>query len=327
MPTKTILVAGGAGYIGSHMLLLLRQAGYTPVVIDNLSKGHRDAVGEMELIVGDIRDEAVLKNIFASREISAVMHLASLIEVAESVTKPELYYDNNVAGLIQLLRAMTDAGVRHFIYSSSAAVYGEPQAQRIHEAHPLQPVNPYGRSKKMAEDIIQDFAAAGKLDYAILRYFNAAGADPDGRAGERHVPESHLIPLCLQAATGKIPHVKIYGEDYPTADGTCIRDYVHVSDICNAHLLALLKLQKKAGNLIVNLGTGQGYSVRQVIKAVMRVTGQSVATMQAEKRSGDPAMLVANADLVKEKLNWVPRYPDLDTIILHAWQYMQKNSQ
>lgn len=325
MPTNTVLVVGGAGYIGSHMLLLLKQAGMTPLVLDNLSRGHREAVRDVELIVADCADEKILTEIFTTRNITAVMHFASLIEVAESVQKPGLYYQNNVAALIVLLNAMVRHNVKNFIFSSSAAVYGEPRMPKLHEKHQLLPVNPYGRSKKIAEEIIQDYAGAGLLNFAILRYFNAAGADPEGRVGERHTPESHLIPLLLQVAAGKKADITINGEDYPTADGSCIRDYIHVSDICSAHLLAMQALRKGKTNIVFNLGTGHGYSVKQVIKAVQRVTGQTIKTVSGKKRAGDPAVLVADAELIKQELGWVPKYSELDTIISHAWQFLQKN--
>ena len=323
---RQILVVGGAGYIGSHMLLLLKQIGFKPVVLDNLSKGHREAVLDVELIVGDCSDTKLLTEIFTSRSISAVMHFASLIEVAESVANPGLYYQNNVAALIDLLDSMTQHNVKNFIFSSTAAVYGEPQAPRVHEKHRLAPVNPYGRSKKIAEEIIMDYGTAGVLNYAILRYFNAAGADPAGRIGENHTPESHLIPLLLQVAAGKKPSITINGTDFATADGTCIRDYIHVNDICSAHLLALNALQKGKSNLLFNLGTGHGFTVKQVIKAVERVTGKTITTVPGKKRIGDPATLVADAELVKQELGWTTKCSDLDTIILHAWQYLQKTS-
>tara|TARA_R110000868_G_scaffold318690_1_gene579406 strand:- start:1582 stop:2565 length:984 start_codon:yes stop_codon:yes gene_type:complete len=327
MPINPILVVGGAGYIGSHMLLLLKQVGYKPIVLDNLSSGHRDAVLDAELIEGDLADKKLLKEIFSTRDISAVMHFASHIDVAESVSRPQRYYQNNVVNLINLLDAMGEHGVKDIIFSSTAAVYGEPQAERIHEQHRLAPVNPYGRSKRMAEEIIMDYAAAGELNYAILRYFNAAGADPAGRVGERHTNESHLIPLLLQVAAGKKDAITINGEDYPSADGTCTRDYIHVGDLCNAHFMALKAIQKGSGNLVLNLGTGKGYTVKQVISAVKRVTKCDITQKSGPKRVGDPAVLVADPELAKQTLKWQPQHTDLDTIILHAWQFEQKNKQ
>jgi UDP-glucose 4-epimerase len=327
MSAKEVLVVGGAGYIGSHMLLLLKQAGFKPVVLDNLSTGHQDAVFDAEIIIGDIADHTLLTDVFSKHQFIAVMHFASRIEVAESVASPDLYYQNNVAAFVNLLNVMCAHNVKNIIFSSSAAVYGEPQAQRINEKHRLQPVNPYGRTKRMAEEMLIDYAAAGKLNYAILRYFNAAGADPSARLGERHTPESHLIPLLLQVAAGKKPAITINGEDYPSADGTCVRDYIHISDICSAHLLVLNALLKGKSNLVFNLGTGQGYTVKQVINAARRVTGHPIPTQSGKMRAGDPAVLVADAELIKQELGWQPRYQDLDTIIQHAWAYQQKNPQ
>jgi UDP-glucose 4-epimerase len=318
--SKYILVVGGAGYIGSHMVLNLQRAGYVPVVLDNLSKGHRDAVIGAELIVGDIADTEILKQLFTKYQFSAVMHFASFIEVAESVKFPAKYYQNNVSATINLLDVMIQNNVKNIIFSSSAAVYGEPQYRTITEAHPLVPLNPYGRTKWMVEEIIKDFAKSNELNFAILRYFNAAGADPEKRLRERHEPESHLIPLILQVAAGQRQNVTIYGDHYPTADGTCVRDYIHVVDLCNAHLLALIALSKGKKNILCNLGTGQGYSVLQVVQVARRVTGKNIATVIGPPRTGDSAVLVADASLAKQELNWLPKYSDLETIIQHAWQ-------
>lgn len=321
MPTNSpkVLVVGGAGYIGSHMILLLSRAGYQPVVLDNLSRGHQEAVLGAELIIGDMADKALLTQVFAEHSFAAVMHFASLIEVAESVASPLKYYQNNVGGTLNLLAAMLQAGVKNIIFSSSAAVYGEPKEKLISETHALHPINPYGRSKLMIEEIIQDCARSGGLNYAILRYFNAAGADPDGQLCENHQPESHLIPLLLQVAAGKRKDITVYGNHYPTADGTCIRDYIHVTDICNAHLLCLLLMQKGKKNILCNLGTGQGYSVLQVINAVRRITGHSIPIVNGAQRAGDPAVLIANPALAQQELHWQPKQSDLDTIIRHAW--------
>lgn len=320
--SKKVLVVGGAGFIGSHMVLQLQRTGYEPIVLDNLSKGHRDAVLNAEFIQGDINDSVLLDQVFATHNFIAVMHFAAFIEVGESVMKPALYYQNNVAGSVNLLAAMSKAGVKHLIFSSTAAVYGEPQYQRITEAHPIAPVNPYARSKWMVEEIIKDFAKSDGLNYVNLRYFNAAGADPDGRLRERHEPESHLIPIVLQAAKGLRPNVTIHGDKYPTADGTCIRDYVHVSDLCQAHLLALTSLLKNQKSMTLNLGTGKGYSVLQVINAAKRVTGQNIQVAVGPPRAGDVAVLVADAALAQETLRWSPRFAELDTIIEHAWKVM-----
>ena len=264
--TREILVVGGAGYIGSHMVLCLQRAGFKPVVFDNLSKGYRDAILDAEFIQGDIADEKVVSHLFKTHSFSAVMHFASFIEVAESVQFPAKYYQNNVAATLNLLEVMLKNKVNRFVFSSTAAVYGEPQYTPIDEAHPISPINPYGRSKRMVEEILKDVAQSDGLQYAILRYFNAAGADSEGLVGERHKPESHLIPLILEVASRKRKAITIYGRDYPTNDGTCIRDYVHVLDICAAHLLALKALQNGKKELLYNLGTGHGFSVQQVIQ-------------------------------------------------------------
>lgn len=320
-----ILVVGGAGYIGSHMVLALQQAGYPVVVVDNLSKGYRDAVlGDVELVVGDIANESLLEELFQVYRFSAVMHFASFIEVGESVNQPVKYYENNVSATLTLLKVMLKHQVRQFIFSSTAAVYGEPQYTPIDEAHPLAPINPYGRSKMMVENILQDLAKSDGLQYGILRYFNAAGADPAARLGEHHDPETHLIPLVLQAAAGLREHITIYGCDYPTPDGTCIRDYVHVTDICDAHLLALQALFAGKPNMICNLGSGHGFSVLDVIESAKRVTGRSIKVEKGVRRAGDPAVLVADAALAKRAINWQPNYIDLDTIVMHAWEYMRR---
>lgn len=321
MPTNlpSVLVVGGAGYIGSHMTLLLRRAGYQPVVLDNLSHGYKDAVLGAELVVGDMADKTLLAEVFAKHSFIAVMHFASLIEVAESVAAPLKYYQNNVVGTLALVDAMLAAGVKNIIFSSSAAVYGEPKDKLINEMHILNPINPYGRSKLMIEQILKDCAHSNGFNYAILRYFNAAGADPDGQLSERHQPESHLIPLLLQVAAGTRKDITVHGNRYATPDGTCIRDYVHVVDICNAHLLCLLGMQKGKKNMLFNLGTGQGYSVLQVINAVRRVTGHSIPIVNGSQRAGDPAVLVANPALAQQELHWQPKHSELDTIIQHAW--------
>lgn len=321
---KGILVVGGAGFVGSHMILTLRRAGYEPIVLDNLSKGHREAVKDVELIVGDMADAALLQDIFAKYPIGAVMQFAGFIEVGESIKSPGKYYQNNVMGTLNLLDVMLKNNVRQFIFSSTAAVYGAPQSRNINEAHPCKPINPYGRSKLMVEEILKDFAVSDQLNYMVLRYFNAAGADPEGRLFEHHEPETHLIPLVLQVAAGMRQHITVYGDHHATPDGTCIRDYVHVTDLCNAHLLALNALNKGKKHTTYNLGVGQGYSVLQVIHAVERVTGKKILVSMGRPRAGDPAVLVADASLAKEELHWVPKYPDLDSMILHAWKGFQK---
>jgi UDP-glucose 4-epimerase len=322
VPEDRILIVGGAGFIGSHMVLALQEAGYQPIVLDNLSKGHRDAVLGAELIVGEMGDRALLDNLFSTHKITAVMHFASFIEVGESVLKPMLYYQNNVAATLNLLDIMLEHRVKTFIFSSTAAVYGEPEYVPIDEVHPLKPINPYGRSKCMIEAVLADLAKSDDLRYASLRYFNAAGADPRGRLRERHDPESHLIPIVLQVAAGLREAVTVYGRDYPTEDGTCIRDYVHVHDLCYAHLLALEVLQKNKTSFIYNLGIGHGYSVQQIIEAARRVTGHAIPTKDGARRPGDPAVLLANIAQAKSALGWKPVYTDLDIIVSHAWSAM-----
>lgn len=319
-----VLVVGGAGYIGSHMVLALQEAGYQVIVLDNLSKGHKDAVGNTKLIVGNMGDKQLLSSLFAEYPISTVMHFGSFIEVGESVQFPQKYYQNNVAETLNLLEVMLLNKVKHFIFSSTAAVYGEPQYKLIDEAHPIAAINPYGRSKVMVEEILKDYALSDGLSYASLRYFNAAGADPQGRAGERHEPESHLIPIILQVAAGKRTAISVFGRDYPTLDGTCMRDYIHVTDLCSAHLLALEHLHAGKGSIICNLGTGQGFTVQQVIDAARKVTGHAIPTIDAPRRDGDPVSLVANAAKAKQILGWQPQYSNLETIVQHAWQFAQQ---
>lgn len=318
-----ILVVGGAGYIGSHMVLALAQAGFKPLVLDNLSKGHKEAVLSAPFIEGDMGDAALLTQIFSTYPIEAVMHFGSFIEVGESVREPGKYYQNNVAQTLTLLDAMQKNKIKKFIFSSTAAVYGEPLHTPISESHPLNPINPYGRSKWMVEEILKDYAKSDDLKVAILRYFNAAGAHPDGILEERHEPESHLIPIVLEVAEGKRELITINGNQYATADGTCVRDYIHVSDLCAAHLLALTYLDEKP-QLICNLGTGFGYSVVEVIETAREVTKHAIPTVIGEPRAGDPAILVADATLAKETLQWKPIYSDLKTIITHAWSSRQK---
>ncbi len=319
---QPILIVGGAGYIGSHMLLHLKTAGYQPIVLDNLSTGHREAVLDAELIVGDMNDAALLSNLFSRYSFSAVMHFAACIEVGESVRDPLKYYKNNVAATITLLEAMQKHQIETLIFSSTAAVYGLPNAASINEAHPLNPINPYGRSKLMIEQIIQDLAQQGKLHYAILRYFNAAGADAEARIGECHQPESHLIPLLLQVARGERKNITVFGVDYPTIDGTCVRDYIHVDDLCAAHLSALNILLAEKRNLICNLGLGHGYTVLEVINKVRQITGHSIPIIEGQARAGDPPILVADAQLAYRELKWQAQ-ADLAQIITHAWQYVE----
>lgn len=324
MHTKNILVVGGAGYIGSHMTAFLTEAGHAPVVLDDLSTGHRDAVFNAEWIEGSIADSDLLDRVFSSRSFDAVMHFASFIQVGESVNFPEKYYQNNVANTLNLLTAMLKHKINKFIFSSTAAVYGEPQYTPIDEDHPVNPINPYGHSKSMVEQMLADLSRAHGLQVAVLRYFNAAGADPSGNLGERHDPETHLIPLVLQVALGQREAMTVHGEDYATPDGTCIRDYVHVTDLCDAHFRALSLLERGQKSCIYNLGTGQGHSVNQVIQAAREITGCEISVRYGTRREGDPAVLVADARRAMQDLDWVPRYSDLKTIIQHAWNYYKK---
>jgi UDP-glucose 4-epimerase len=319
-----VLVTGGAGYIGSHMLKALSARGAEVVVFDNLSSGRREAVGSRELVIGDINSSADLRTLFSRFSFDAVMHFASLIQVGESMQRPDLYYRTNITGSLNLLDAMHAAGVKRFIFSSSAAVFGEPRYTPIDEAHPKDPLNPYGFSKLAVERALGDYSSAYGLQSVSLRYFNAAGADPDGELGECHDPETHLIPLILQAASGRRPAITIFGTDYPTPDGTCIRDYIHVTDLCQAHLLALEFLANNARSAAYNLGNNQGFSVRQIIDTAERVTGKRIPVNVGGRRPGDPAVLVANSGKAVAELGWRPKYQALETIIGHAWAWEQR---
>lgn len=321
-----ILVVGGAGYIGSHMVKRLLAGQYEVTVLDNLSTGYRDAVLGGDLIEGDLADRALLENIFSKNKFDAVIHFASFIEVGESVSKPDIYYQNNITNTLNLLNAMNVAGVKQFIFSSTAAIFGEPSYTPIDEAHPKQPINPYGRSKWMVEQILEDYDCAFGLKSVCLRYFNAAGADPEGLVGERHEPETHLIPILLQVASGRRERAFVFGTDYPTNDGTCIRDYIHVVDLCAAHIAALGYLRNSNQSGRFNLGNGNGFSVAQVIEAVENVTGKSLLIDYVERRSGDPAILVADSTLARSTLGWSPQYSDIETIVLHAWRFEQNRS-
>ena len=321
MAKSKILVTGGAGFIGSHMVKMLLEAGNDVVTLDNLSGGYRDAVTGGAFVEGDIGDRATLDKLFTAHAVESVMHFASYIQVGESAINPRKYYQNNLVNTLNLLDAMIDHGIKRFIFSSSAAVYGEPEAVPIPETHRKAPINPYGKSKWMVEQALHDLDIAHGLKSACMRYFNAAGADPAGKLGERHEPESHLIPLVLRAASGALPNVKVFGDDYDTPDGTCIRDYVHVVDLCQAHLLALDRLIGGAESAAYNLGNGSGFSVREVIASAARVTGRPVPVVASPRRAGDPARLVADSTLAKRELEWKPRHDDLDTIIRHAWAW------
>jgi UDP-glucose 4-epimerase len=306
------------------MLAALSEAGFKPFTLDNLSSGYRDAVITGEFIEGDLTDRALLDRVLDAHDFAGVMHFAAHIEVGESVRDPAKYYRNNVCHTQNLLDAMVRYGVSAFIFSSTAAIFGEPQYVPIDEQHPMVPVNPYGRTKLMVEQLLQDYDHAYGLRSVCLRYFNAAGADPKGRLGERHQPESHLIPLVLQAASGRRESITCFGTDYNTPDGTCIRDYIHVSDLCDAHLLALEHLLQAGGSDRYNLGNGQGYSVQEVIDAAAKVTRRRIKVARGERRPGDPARLVADSARARAKLRWNPRYVGLSTIIAHAWAWEQK---
>lgn len=316
---KTILVVGGAGYIGSHMVKMLLGHGYSVVILDNLSTGYRNAVLGGEFVLGNLADRALLNTLFSERKIDSVMHFASFIQVGESVQNPARYYENNVVNTLNLLDAMVAHQVKHLVFSSSAAVYGEPIRVPIDEAHPKHPINPYGRSKWMVEQMLADYDRAYALKSVSLRYFNAAGADPEGQLGERHEPETHLIPLLLQAASGRRESLRVFGRDYDTPDGTCIRDYVHVTDLCEAHQLALDRLMHGGASAAFNLGNGNGFSVQQVIDAASTITGKKIPVIDAPRREGDPARLVADATLARKALGWNPLYGELELIVRHAW--------
>jgi UDP-glucose 4-epimerase len=315
-----VLVCGGAGYIGSNMTAMFARAGHKPIVFDNLSKGHRAAVKNARFIHGDLNDYELLVQTLKKFNIEAVMHFAAFIEVAESVQSPLKYYHNNVCNTLNLLRAMQDTGVEKFVFSSTAAVYGMPEEVPIVEDMPTCPINPYGHSKLTAERICSFQSRTGKLRYAVLRYFNACGAGDNNTLGEDHRPESHLIPLVIQAAMGKEENVKIFGTDYPTSDGTCIRDYIHVEDLCVAHLLALEKLGDQS-ELIYNLGNGKGYSVRQVIDAVKNVSKKDFKVVEADRRPGDTAVLTADSTKAQKQLGWKTAYTQLETIVESAFKW------
>lgn len=314
-----ILVVGGAGYIGSHSVRFLRQAGHEVWVYDNLSRGHRGAVPEGILIEGELSDGQRLEDALRGRGIEAVMHYAAFALVGESVHEPAMYYQNNVAASLTLLEAMRRAGVWRLVFSSTTATYGAPEKMPISEDTPQRPINPYGFTKLVIEHALADYAAAYGLGYAALRYFNAAGASPAGDLGEDHDPESHLIPIILQVALGQRPKIAIFGEDYPTPDGTCIRDYVHVDDLATAHLAALERLEPGLG-LKLNLGLGRGFSVKEVIDACRKITGHAIPTESGPRRAGDPPELIADARLARQALDWRPRYTEIESIVETAWR-------
>lgn len=315
------LITGGAGYIGSHTAKLLAGAGHGVAVYDNLSRGHRDLVRWGPLIEADIRDTAVLREALRWYKPDAVIHFAAYAYVGESVGDPGKYYDNNTAGTLSLLNAMIAARTGNLIVSSTCAVYGQPAAVPINESTAPAPLNPYGQSKLMMEHICRDFGAAHGLRFTALRYFNACGCDPDGETGERHDPEPHLIPRALMAAEGEIEQLEVFGADYPTPDGTCIRDYIHVSDLASAHMAAALQLINGGFAGVLNLGTGRGISVREIIDAAARATGKPVPHRFSPRRPGDPAILVADASKAISVLNWQARSSGIDNIMSTAWNW------
>ena len=321
-----ILVTGGAGYIGSHTCKALSEAGCQPIVFDNLIYGHEWAVKWGPLEVGDILDATALDAVFEKYRPSAVMHFAAYAYVGESVSDPEKYYNNNVGGTLALLNAMRRHGVDKLIFSSSCATYGAPQRLPITEEHPQMPINPYGQSKLMVEQILQDFDRAYGMRSISLRYFNAAGADPEGLIGEDHDPETHLIPIALDVARNRRALINIFGDDYDTQDGTCIRDYVHVSDLADAHVLALQALQRGEPTGAYNLGNGSGFSVREVIGAVEKVAGKRIETRVLPRRNGDPDVLLADSSLVRRSLGWSPKIIKLEEIISTAWAWYEKQA-
>jgi UDP-glucose 4-epimerase len=316
-----VLVCGGAGYIGSHMVRHLVADGHEVVVFDNLSTGHREAVGTTTLVVGDLLQPASLDALFAAHRFDAVMHFCALSLVGVSVSEPYQYYQNNVTGTLNLLQAMRAAGVDKLVFSSTAAVFGHPETELIDENHPTRPINPYGSSKLMVERILADAAHAYGLRSMALRYFNAAGADSSGEIGESHEPETHLIPNVLRAALAGSGALKVFGDDYATRDGTCVRDYVHVSDLASAHLKSIEFMLDHDGAHLFNLGNGRGFTVLEVIEAARRVTGSSIAFERAPRRVGDPPVLVASGMRAREQLGWAPRLTDIEGIIESAWRW------
>jgi len=316
-----ILIVGGAGYIGSHVNKLLCESGYDTLVLDNLSKGHRDCVRWGSFVEADLGCVSDLEDVFSSHDISAVMHFSSFIEVGESVSNPRKYYDNNVVNTLNLLNVMLDHGVGKFIFSSTCATYGVPLEIPLVENHPQNPINPYGRTKLMVENILKDYDMAYGLKSIVLRYFNASGADESALIGEDHEPESHLIPLILDAAIGKREDIKIFGTDYDTPDGTCIRDYIHVNDLADAHIKSLEYLDVNGVSDDFNLGNGRGFSVREVIESVRSVTGRDFKVTETSRREGDPAVLIGSSDKARKLLGWKPRYTEIDDIVTTAWNW------
>jgi len=327
MNEKVVLVTGGAGYIGSHACKALKANGYFPVSYDNLCSGNEAAVKWGPLEIGDIRDRKTLSSVIEKYKPASIMHFAALIQVGDSVVNPAAFYDNNIHGSQCLLEEAREHGIRNMVFSSTAAVYGTPLSNAITESHPLRPINPYGNSKLAMENMIRDYSAAYGLQHAILRYFNAAGADEDGQIGTAYKTDTHIIPLLMQVASDKMNEIKIFGTDYDTHDGTAVRDYIHVMDLAEAHVLALRHMMQKKESLTLNLGTNNGQSVREVIDAVRRITGHDVPATEFERRTGDPSVLVANASEAQRILNWQPLYSDIDTIVSTAWAWRRKQNK
>lgn len=319
--TLAVLITGGAGYIGSHTAAELLEKNEEIIIADSLERGHTEAVLGGKLVVGDLRDKEFLKRLFLENDIEAVIHFAAYIEVGESVANPLKFYNNNVVSTLNLLTAMSEAGVNKIVFSSTAATYGEPENTPILETDRTLPTNPYGETKLAVEKALKWADVSLGIKHVVLRYFNACGAHKSGRIGEDHNPETHLIPLIIQAALGKREDIKIFGNDYNTPDGTCVRDYIHVTDLANAHLLALEKLRKDNSSSIYNLGNGQGFSVKEVIDVVRKVTGRPIKEILSPRRPGDPAILIASSDKIKKELNWVPQYSDLSAIVESAWNW------
>lgn len=316
-----VLITGGAGYIGSHTAAELLEKNEDIIIADNLERGHKEAVLGGKLVVGDLRDRDFLKRLFSENDIEAVIHFAAYIEVGESVANPLKFYNNNVVSTLNLLTAMSEAGVNKIVFSSTAATYGEPENTPILETDKTLPTNPYGETKLAVEKALKWADISLGIKHVVLRYFNASGAHKSGMIGEDHNPETHLIPLIIQAALGKRDDIKIFGNDYNTPDGTCVRDYIHVTDLADAHLLALEKLRKDNTSSIYNLGNGQGFSVKEVINVVREVTGKPIKEILSPRRPGDPAILIASSEKIKKELNWIPKYSDLSAIVESAWNW------
>ena len=316
-----ILVTGGAGYIGSHTVRALIHAGFTPIVVDNFSRGHRNAIpSDVKVIELDIANPKII-NVLRDNNIKGIMHFAAHSQVGESMINPSIYYENNVVGSYRLIESARQAGVQHFVFSSTAAVYGEPEVVPIVETSKLQPTNVYGRTKLMIEDMLHDYSSIYGSTYVALRYFNAAGADESGEIGEDHSPETHLIPLVLETALGKRSHITVFGTDYDTIDGTCIRDYIHVTDLASAHVLAMNYLVGGGESRVFNLGSGNGFSVKDIIDTAKNVTGINIPVEYGERRKGDPSTLIASSDCIKDILGWNPKHSELSQIISDAWRW------